>query len=201
MYKVFINEKKLTISKSVTNAERNIIFNGITSLEIALDLIENTSCTDINIYGDDSEEIWRNFSSLFKIIDAAGGVVFNKENKILFIHRLGKWDLPKGKLEPQEFLKNAAVREVEEETGLKDLILEDFINTTFHIYKEKREGKEQKMLKSTYWFKMNYTGHETPKPQIEEGITEVDWKTNEEIQEKVFPNTFQNIKLILKEVL
>ncbi len=200
MYKVFINEKKLTISKSLTNAEKNVKFDGSTSLEIALDLIENTSCTEINIYGEDLGEIWEDFTSMLTVVEAAGGVVFNKENRILFIHRLGKWDLPKGKLEPEELLKNAALREVEEETGLNDLILEDFINTTFHIYKEKRKDKDMRVLKATYWFRMNYTGNETPKPQIEEGISKVDWKTIEDIQETVFPNTFKNIKLILNEV-
>ena len=124
MYKVFVNEKKLSISKSVTNAERNIRFEDSTSLEIAVDLLENTSCTEINVYGENLKTIWQEFTSLFKVIEAAGGMVYNAENKILFIYRLGKWDLPKGKLEPNELLKAAAIREIEEETGLKELILE-----------------------------------------------------------------------------
>lgn len=201
MYKVFVNEKKLSISKSTTNAEKNIRYEGSTSLEIALDLLENTSCPEINIYGEELELIWQEFTSLFKVVEAAGGIVYNAENKILFIHRLGKWDLPKGKLEPNELLKAAAVREVEEETGLTKLTLEDFVNNTFHVYREKRNGKDEKILKSTYWFKMKYTGTETPKPQTEEGITEVSWKSTDEIISQVFPNTFQNIKLILKESL
>ncbi len=200
MYKVFINEKKLSISKSTTNAEKNIRYEGSTSLEIAIDLLENTSCSEINVYGENLEKIWRKFTSLFKLVEAAGGIVYNKENEILFIHRLGKWDLPKGKLEPNEYLKANALREVEEETGLKELILEQYANNTFHIYHEKRNGKDDKILKSTYWFKMRYVGTETPKPQIEEGITEVCWKSHDEILADVFPDTFQNIKLILKEI-
>ena len=203
MYKVFVNEKKLSISKSITNAEKNIIFEGTTSLEIALDLLENTSCQEINIYAEEEslESVWQAFTSLFKVIEAAGGIVYNIDEKILFIHRLGKWDLPKGKLEPNEFLKAAAVREVEEETGLKELVLGRFVNNTFHVYREKRNGKDEKILKSTYWFSMQYVGSDTPKPQIEEGITEVSWKSKDEILAQVFPNTFQNIKLILQEVL
>lgn len=201
MYKVFVNEKKLSINNSPTTVEKNIVFDGLTSLEIALDLLENTSTPEINVYGENPTEIWQAFSSLFKVIEAAGGIVINEERKVLFIYRLGRWDLPKGKLEPNEKLNEAALREVEEETGLKELEIEKFINTTFHIYKEKREGKELKILKATHWFKMNYTGKETPKPQLEEGITKVDWKTISEIECDVFPNTFQNIKLILKETL
>lgn len=201
MYKVFVNEKRLSISKSTTNAEKNIRYEDPTSLEIALDLLENTSCPEINVYGTSETKIWNAFTQLFRVVEAAGGIVYNPENKILFIHRLGKWDLPKGKLEPNEFLKEAAVREVEEETGLKQIILEDFVNNTYHVYHEKRNGKDEKILKSTYWFKMKYVGQETLKPQIEEGITEVCWKSKEVIKTEVFPNTFQNIKLILEEVL
>ena len=83
----------------------------------------------------------KEFSSMMKMIEAAGGIVINKDEKILFIYRLGKWDLPKGKLEPNEKLDEAALREVEEETGLKELVLENFVNTTFHIYKEKKTEK------------------------------------------------------------
>ena len=133
-------------------------------------------------------------------VEAAGGIVFNQENKILFIHRLGRWDLPKGKIEPEESLENAALRELEEETGLTELILEEFVNTTFHIYKEKRQGKEERILKATHWFKMTYVGQKQPIPQTEEGITKVEWKTQTEINDEVLPNTFKNIKLILSEV-
>lgn len=201
MYKVFVNEKKLSFNNSPTTVEKNIRFEGTTSLEIALDLLENTSTPEINIYGENAHEIWKEFSSMMKVIEAAGGIVTSNEEKVLFIYRLSKWDLPKGKLEPNEKLDEAAKREVEEETGLKELILEKFINTTYHIYKEKRDGPEERILKATHWFKMQYIGNETPKPQVEEGITMVDWKPVDEIKKEVFPNTFNNIKLILKEVL
>ena len=201
MYKVFINEKKLSINNSPTTVEKNIRFEGFTTFEIVFDLLENTSTPEINIYGENAQEIWKEFSSMMKMIEAAGGIVINKDEKILFIYRLGKWDLPKGKLEPNEKLDEAALREVEEETGLKELVLENFVNTTFHIYKEKKDGKEIRILKATHWFKMKYIGNETPKPQIEEGITKVDWIDVNHIKDEVFPNTFNNIKLILKEVL
>mgnify|MGYP003585559500 CR=1 FL=1 len=197
MYKVFVNEKKLTLSKYPVEIDKNLRYEGFATLEIAVDLLSNTSCPEVNVYGENIEEMWEDFTHMFRVIEAAGGIVFNKENKVLFIHRLSKWDLPKGKIEKGESLEQAALREVEEETGLKELILEKFVNSTFHLYTE-RNG--EKILKTTYWFRMTYVGDETPVPQVEEGITEVSWKNGQEIHDVVCPKTFQNIRLILNEV-
>lgn len=196
MYKVFVNEKKLSISKNPQDLEKKIRYDGPATLEIAIDLLENTSCSELNIYGDRPHEIWNDFNQIYKVIEAAGGVVSNKNKEILFIRRLGKWDLAKGKIEKGESLEEAAVREIEEETGLKDLILEKFINTTFHIYTE-RNG--EKILKTTHWFKVSYVGNAKPVPQTEEGISEVAWKNEQQIIDEVFPMTFKNIQLILKQ--
>ena len=104
--------------------------------------------------------------------------------------------MPKGKIEKGESREVAAVREVEEECGISNLQLKDFLNATYHIYTE-RDGK--KILKTTYWFEMFYAGNEKPKPQIEEGINEVGWKNDVEIESQILPSTFQNIKLILAD--
>ncbi|WP_454047005.1 NUDIX hydrolase [Chryseobacterium sp. Marseille-Q8038] len=196
MYKVFVNEKKLLISKHPEELEKKLAYENYTTLEIALDLLENTSVQELNVYGENLDEIWQEFQKLFRIIEAAGGLVNNPEGKILFIKRLGKWDLPKGKMEKGESREESAVREIEEETGLSDVELVKFINTTYHIYVE-RNG--EKILKCTHWFEMNFDGEDTSTPQIEEGITEVAWKTTSEIENEVFPSTFKNIKLIVKE--
>ncbi|ROI08940.1 NUDIX domain-containing protein [Chryseobacterium sp. H3056] len=196
MYKVFVNEKKLTISKYPGDIEKKLRFEGFATLEIAVDLLENTSCPELNIYGDEIEEIWEDFTHMFKVIEAAGGIVHNSKGEILFIRRLGKWDLAKGKIEKGESLEQAALREIEEETGLKELILEEFLNTTFHIYTE-RNG--DRILKTTYWFSVEYVGDKAPVPQTEEGISEVCWKNEEEIKNTVWGNTFQNIKLIINQ--
>ena len=196
MYKVFVNEKKLTLSKYPEDIEKKLRFEGFATLEIAVDLLQNTSCPELNVYGENLEEIWEDFTHMFRVIEAAGGVVSNKKGEILFIHRIGRWDLPKGKIEKGESLEQAALREIEEETGLKELIIEEFINNTFHLYTE-RNG--EKILKTTYWFRMNYAGNETPTPQTEEGITAVSWKNKDEIMNEVFPKTFNNIKLILND--
>lgn len=196
MYKVFVNEKKLTISKYPADVEKTLRYEGFATLEIAVDQLENTSCPELNVYGEEIEEIWEDFTHMFKVVEAAGGIVKNREDKILFIHRLGKWDMPKGKIEKGESLEQAALREVEEETSLKELVLGDFINSTFHIYTE-RNGT--KVLKTVYWFRMDYLGTADPQPQTEEGITEATWKDEKQIREEVLPSTFRNIALILSE--
>ena len=196
MYKVFVNEKKLTLSKYPEDIEKNLRFEGFATLEIAVDLLENTSCPEMNVYGENIEDIGEDFTHMFKVIEAAGGLVKNKNNELLFIRRMGKWDLPKGKIEKGESLEQAALREVEEETGLKELILEEFLNNTFHIYTE-RNG--EKILKTTYWFKMTYVGNSQPIPQKEEGISEVSFKNEEMINNEVMRMTFENIRLILDD--
>lgn len=196
MYKVFINEKRLILSSEPQDSPKTLNYDGSHSFDFAIDLLENTASQGLNIYHNNVEELWADFRNYFKNIEAAGGVVINPENKILFIHRLGKWDLPKGKIEKGESREVAAVREVEEECGIFNLELKDFINSTYHIYTE-RDGK--KILKTTYWFEMFYAGNETPKPQIEEGINEVGWKNDVEIESQIMPSTFQNIKLILAD--
>lgn len=196
MYKVFINEKKLILSSEPQNSLKTMNYDGSHSFEFAIDLLQNTASQGLNIYHSDVNQLWTDFKQFFKNIEAAGGIVVNQDNKILFIHRLGKWDLPKGKIEAGESRELAAVREVEEECGIFNLQLKDFINSTYHIYTEK-DGR--KILKTTYWFEMFYDGNETPKPQIEEGITEVGWKNEEEIESEILPSTFQNIKLILND--
>ena len=198
MYKVFINEKELILSQEPQNSPKTLNYDGTHSFDFAIDLLENTASQGLNIYYNNIDHLWTDFGNYFKRIDAAGGIVLNKDQKILFIHRLGRWDLPKGKIEPGESREVAAVREVGEECGIFDLKLKRFVNSTYHIYTE-RDGK--KILKTTYWFEMFYPGNATPKPQIEEGINEVDWKDEEAIKTTILPSTFQNIKLILKDYL
>lgn len=107
-----------------------------------------------------------------KII-AAGGLVQNEKHEILMILRLGKWDLPKGKLDEGESIEECAVREVQEETGLKNISLDNFIGTTTHEY---FDGHLQRnVIKETHWYHMHVEGIQALKPQTEEDITDIKW--------------------------
>ncbi len=105
------------------------------------------------------------------LIKAAGGLVANSKGEYLFIFRNKKWDLPKGKVEKGEKMKAAAVREVEEECGVKIIKNENRLCKTYHVY----ELDSKIVLKRTNWYKMEVKGIPKLVPQKEEGITTAVW--------------------------
>ena len=129
------------------------------------------------------------------MIEAAGGLVFNKDGDILMIFRNGKWDLPKGKLEIGESVEECAIREVEEECSIYGLDITEKLLETYHTYN--LSGKE--ILKRTYWYKMNTDFNGELIPQIEEGITKVSWVSKDKISEKL-TNSYGNISDILNRI-
>ena len=137
-------------------------------------------------------ENWKDFSDNYKVIEAAGGLVFNQKNEILMIFRNGKWDLPKGKLEVGESIESCAIREVEEECGVPDLKIIKKLKDTFHTY----EINGEKILKKIFWYKMNSNFDGELIPQTIEGITKVCWVKGDEISEKM-KNSYGNIKDVL----
>jgi len=149
----------------------------------------------ILIYSFDINKLWRKFTKLYKVIDAAGGIIRNDKNEILFIFRKGKWDLPKGKVDEGELIKDAAEREVKEECGIQDLTVGKLFGYTYHTYTE--SGKQ--ILKRTYWYEME-SADKTFIPQAEEGITEVTWIPQADLQ-KVLKKSFRSVADLIKEYL
>jgi len=139
------------------------------------------------------DELRKAFWKKFTIVRAAGGLVSNNKNELLMIFRRGKWDLPKGKLDPGETLEQCAIREVEEETGLKDLQLQQHLLTTFHTYHE--SGKF--ILKESYWYRMHINRQQALIPQAEEDIAEARWVERDRLKE-LLNNTFPSIKDVLE---
>ena len=128
----------------------------------------------------------------FKIIDAAGGVVSNKKNKRLLIYRLKKWDLPKGKLDKGENFKMAAVREVEEETGVKVKLGKE-ITTTWHTY----SIRNNPILKRNKWYAMNCLNDSKMKPQKGENIEKVTWMKDEQVS-IAFNKSYRSIRYVME---
>jgi ADP-ribose pyrophosphatase YjhB (NUDIX family) len=136
---------------------------------------------ELVLYSDDYGQLKSDFFSLFNIVIAAGGFIKNEKDEILFIFRRGHWDLPKGKLNSKkgsaEKKKDAAVREVREETGIERIDVVGKRARTHHIFFEKRE----RYLKKTYWYEMRAPSGQPLKPQTEEDITEVRWVSKDEL--------------------
>lgn len=152
-----------------------------------LDLLDkNRQMKAVVLYHPDVEMLWQEFQSCFKVLEAAGGFVVNAQKELLVFYRRGSWDLPKGKIDPGETPEQAAVREVQEETGLQQLDLGKFLTHTYHTY----ELKDRRILKKTWWFHMQ-TRDTNVVPQTEEDIEEIIWvdpKTWLQSGVEVYPN-------------
>lgn len=146
------------------------------------------------LYHTDLEELKKAVFKKFTMIVAAGGLVLNQSKALLFIFRKGKWDLPKGKLDPGESMDQCALREVREETGLHHLRIIEPLIVTYHTYDE--DGKH--MLKETHWYLMHATGSDPLTPQIEEQISDIRWVSQKQLNEQL-QNSFPLIKDVLSE--
>ena len=177
MYKVFFNDRTVYFGDNFSRAfERNKgLFYKYNNLQELNELIEVFSAVEqinsLYIFHEDMLMVIEEFKACFHFIKAGGGVVFNEKSEFLAIKRNGVWDLPKGKLEKGENFPEAAMREVEEETGLKGLKLKEPLMSTYHTYALK--GK--KVLKKTRWFEMEYEGKDAPVLESKEGITDYRW--------------------------
>jgi 8-oxo-dGTP pyrophosphatase MutT (NUDIX family) len=142
---------------------------------------------------DDLNKLKQAFWKKFVIIQAGGGLVKNENEDILFMFRRGKWDLPKGKLDPGESIQECALREVAEETGLTGVEFKQFLLTTYHTYIE--NGKH--ILKESYWYKMISNSKKNLVPQTEEDIQELRWVKSENLQE-VLSNTYPSVREVIQ---
>lgn len=198
MYKVFFNERIVLLTDDfIRNFQvRYGLFYKYRSeadLKELLSFYWNLKQIDtLFIFHHDIDELRERFKSCFKQVYAGGGLVRNLNGDYLVIKRLGKWDLPKGKVNKNETIEHAAVREVSEETGLTGIKIVSPLLSTYHSY-----YIDEQILKRTSWYEMVYEGDETPVPETEEDITEIRWVKKEELSE-LTSNTFPAIIDVLK---
>lgn len=195
MYKVFINDRPIILIDSFfEESDLNTLhYKNIIILEIIQKLKEG-KVKGFILVCESLEESWIDFKSNFKFISAAGGLVLNTQKEFLFIFRNGKWDLPKGRIEKGEQIKETALREVEEECGISQLTLGEFLITTYHIFFHNNQSK----LKETHWFKMETKSNEVLIPQQEEGISIAMFKNKKEAL-KALQNSYANIHLVFRK--
>jgi len=192
-YKIFLNDKVIYISHMEFDMHGAYYYNGNNP---AID-IYNIKNNIIIIRDNNIEKLWNDFKSKFYYIEAAGGIVRNIDNKVLFIKRFNRWDLPKGKVEVGEEILCTAVREIKEETGVDKISTNRFVGVTYHIYK--KDNEEVAVLKKTYWYEFItlYNSDYVLHPQFEENIIEARWFDRENIEKIVLHNTYQSLKEML----
>ncbi len=198
MYKIYINRAPLVLSHTppTTPDSSQLVarYSGRPkTLLHYVDMMEKgRRFQQVVLFYDDAAKLFQDFCAHFRVVEAAGGIVYNERQEILLIFRRGIWDLPKGHLDPGETPEQAALREVQEETGLQELVLHDFASMTYHTF---RDRQNQRILKSTHWFRM-YTRQTELHLQAEEDIEQASWAAPETFAQ-LQSNMFESISELL----
>lgn len=195
MYKVFVNEKPLFLTNTIEKETDFQLFllESIDIEQLIVKMFKN-KIQKASLYYPDEKVILKKLKEKIPVAKAGGGLVYNKKGEVLFIFRNGKWDLPKGGIEKNEDIEHTAIREVEEETGVKELKIVKKLQKTYHVFR--RNGKFK--LKVTHWYEMTSTYDGTLIPQEKEGIEKAVWLKPEEIP-TALQNSYENIKLLFEE--
>ena len=181
MYTIYVNDCPLQLIPAAQAGDHNFSLRYPGSpkffIQVVGTLEGGAHPGGIQVLCADVEQAWDDFRKHFKWVPAAGGAVLNK-GRLLCIYRRNRWDLPKGKHESGEDNATAALREVQEETGLQDLELGQPLPTTYHTY-QTNSGK--RVLKPTYWYLMR-SQQESLEPETEEDIEQARWVPLIELQ-------------------
>lgn len=161
--------------------------------------LPDTNKREFLITGEE-DQLWTDFCSLFCYVPAAGGVVENSDG-FLFIYRKGKWDLPKGKVDPGETPEMAALREVREETGLRVVQIREKMSDTWHVYPDPRVTNPLKyILKKTSWYRMYAPEGQPLIPEVGEEITQVAWIPAEQLNVP-FSGTYRSLQALISNLV
>ncbi len=203
IYKVFYNKRCLILVDDINliklrSGDKYYEYSNPTDLIMAVHVFESDNNTnDYFVFVKDKiEEALKIVKSIYKNIDAAGGIIRNENNKLLFIYRFNKWDLPKGHVEEGEKYSETAVREVIEETGVKNIVLKESLGSTYHVY----SIDNQMCIKETHWYEMECYDSENLKPQVSEAIVDARWIDINDIN-IILNNTYPSIRDLVKNYL
>lgn len=199
--KIYYNNKPLVLTNSTDNylhshpiAKGYLQLTGAFPAHIrrAFDFLDKPHTLGVVVEDLNTQALIEEVSKLYEPVQAGGGVVQNETGDVLMIYRRGRWDLPKGKLDEGEDIAACALREVQEETGLQQIIPGEKIIDTWHIY----AFQGQRLLKQTTWYRMKGNSAEKPHPQAEENIEEVRWVNQDELARCLF-KSYEAIKEVL----
>jgi 8-oxo-dGTP pyrophosphatase MutT (NUDIX family) len=192
MYQVFY-KKKIILLTDVFKEGKDFKSFPIKDVKLkkVIKLLNKKNTNSVHLFHKNKDKLLKYFFKLIPTVIAAGGKITNSKSETLFIYRNDKWDLPKGKAEKNEQLPQTALREVKEETGIKEVSINKPLDITYHIFRRNNEYR----LKVTYWFDMFSDYEGIFFPQLDEGITDVKWVKMADLEE-VKINSYPNIRLL-----
>lgn len=192
MYQVFY-KKKIILLTDVFKEGKDFKSFPIKDVKLkkVIKLLNKKNTNSVHLFHKNKDKLLKYFFKLIPTVIAAGGKITNSKSETLFIYRNDKWDLPKGKAEKNEQLPQTALREVKEETGIKEVSINKPLDITYHIFSRNNEYR----LKVTYWFDMFSDYEGIFFPQLDEGITDVKWVKKADLEE-VKINSYPNIRLL-----
>lgn len=203
IYKVFYNNRCVILTDNMNfitpkSGDEYYQFNEVKDFVSLIKKFEKQAMlADLYVYAPENlKEVYNALIANYEYVPAAGGIVRNEKNQILVIYRFHRWDLPKGHVEKGEEIANTAIREVIEETGVKNLEIVRALDSSFHVYNLKNE----QCIKETYWFEMKCSDSELLFPQTSEAIEIAKWIDVEDIN-TVLIKTYPSLKDLLKTYL
>lgn len=192
--KIYFNNACFTLTEGVIQPSGNQLI--VNTAEVSDDFwqqslkefIQQNTKQDLIFICKNVDSFFEKLKKQFIYIEAAGGLI-TQNKKYLFIYRLDKWDLPKGKLDKGENPPQAAIRECEEECAITGLTIIKELPSSYHIY----PYKGHHALKITYWYLMTSTHKGKLIPQTEENIEKVEWLDLNTINSSVKQNTYPSV--------
>jgi 8-oxo-dGTP pyrophosphatase MutT (NUDIX family) len=205
LYKVYFGDKPLFLTDEDTKEIQHLrtqpgtvtfdYFNE-QAVPAIVSAIQDAAYKRVIVHHQNSSELIEALKKELHLIVAAGGLIYTDEHFLLLIFRKGKWDLPKGKVEDNQPLDDTAVREVQEETGVKNVEIKSLVTITYHTYYQNNEL----ILKETHWYLMHCSKEQTLTPQLEEDIEKCEWVHKNNLS-KYLENMHQSVKDVLQEGL
>ncbi len=197
MYKVYYNNQTIRFDREARPDDTLCVAGSVVALsdDIAKLLQIFGNSDSVAIISDDFDAVFSHFCSLFVAIEAAGGIVADREGRIAMIHRRGRWDLPKGHRDADESLAECAAREIEEECGLSQLAVGEQICSTLHFYDT--YGRWE--LKRTAWFAVCALGSTDTVPQTNEDIERVEWCSLDETVRRATSESYPTIAHVVDQ--
>ena len=151
----------------------------------------------LTIVAPDAEECFERFVTQMPIVRAAGGLVESDAGDVLVITRKGWRDLPKGHIDEGEEPEEAAIREVQEETGLQEVEIIAPLCTTRHFHRAYGHWE----VKQTEWYLMHAPGEEPVLyPEEGESISAAEWLRGRRLWQAV-EESYSTIKIVFEEFL